>query len=375
MLLDPRHGRRSHPQGSGQPAPGGRAPSNLTIVHGERSVDRAVDSALEWLTAHQRPTGELPSFASALGSGSEEWTPDTLNFITALVALALDEIDDPRAVGIVDRSVRFLRSELERGDLWRYWARTSDQHDYTPPDADDTACCSMAVARRGIGTKRNVALLLDNRDERGRFRTWFVHHRSSSLQFRWATREEWLPRVRRRRAELWANSEAEPDDVDGVVNANVLRYLGPELAPVEAIEWVVELVEAGLEGRCDKWHRNPTTAWAAIADGSRTGITGFRSLAPVVVRRILDRLDSSEPFGPALDTGQALVALRSFSAATEVPRSAIELMAEQLVNSQRPDGSWSRSVFYFGGPDEVFGWAAEALSTAVAVRALAGRTD
>jgi hypothetical protein len=32
-------------------------------------------------------------------------------------------------------------------------------------------------------------------------------------------------------------------------------------------------------------------------------------------------------------------------------------------------------VFYFGGPDEVFGWAAEALSTAVAVRALAGRTD
>ncbi len=344
-------------------------------MRGEHSVDHAVDAALAWLAGHQRPNGELPSYASALGSGVEEWVPDTLNFITALVALALDDVDDPRAGSIVDRSVHFLRTEMERGDLWRYWSRASDQHDYTPPDADDTACCSMAVARRGSTTARNIPLLLDNRDERGRFRTWFVHHRSSSLPFRWATREEWLPRVRRRRAELWANSEAEPDDVDGVVNANVVRYLGPELAPAAAVEWVVELVEAGLEGRCDKWHRNPTTAWAAVADGWRAGIAGFGALAPIVVGRILDRLDASEPFGPALDTGQALVALRSFSAATAVPRTAMQLLTEQLLVSQRPDGSWERSVFYFGGPDEVFGWASEALSTSVAVRALVGCTD
>jgi hypothetical protein len=342
-------------------------------VRGEHSVDHAVDTALAWLTEHQRPSGELPSYASALGSGPEEWIPDTLNFITALGALALDDVDDPRATGIVDRAVHFLRAEVERGDLWRYWSRESDQHDYTPPDADDTACCSMAVARRGVSTTRNVRLLVDNRDEQGRFRTWFVHHRSSSLPFRWATREEWLPRVRRRRAELWANSEAEPGDVDGVVNANVVRYLGPDRAPAAAVEWVVELVESGLEGRCDKWHRNPTTAWAAVADGWRTGVAAFRPLAPIVVGRILDRLDATEPFGPALDTAQALVALRSFSAAADVPTSAIDLLSDQLVGSQRPDGSWDRSVFFYGGPDEVFGWASEALSTAVAVRALVAR--
>ena len=112
----------------------------------ERSV-QAVDRALDWLRADQAATGELSSYASPLGEGVEvDWTADSLKFITALIALAVAEVDDPRATAIVDGVVHFLRSEREHHALWRYWTSANELFDYTPPDADDTACASMAVA-------------------------------------------------------------------------------------------------------------------------------------------------------------------------------------------------------------------------------------
>ncbi len=341
------------------------------MVEAERSV-RAVDRALDWLRADQAATGELSSYASPLGEGVEvEWTPDSLKFITALIAMAVAEVDDPRATAIVDGVVRFLRSEREHHALWRYWTSANELFDYTPPDADDTACASMAVALRGDDTSANVALLLANRDRAGRFFTWLIPHRDRlAPRFWWAVRDEFRRATRARRQELWTNSEAWPADVDGVVNANVVRYLGPEHAPADAVEFVVSIIADGREDDCDSWHRNRSTLYASIADGHRRGINAFAPLGPVITERITERLEAVA-VGPALDCAQSLVALRRFGA----PASTCDRLHEALLDSQLPDGSWERSVFYYGGPQEVFGWASEALSTAVAVQALSLRND
>jgi hypothetical protein len=333
----------------------------------------AVERGLDWLRADQAPTGELSSFASPLGEGVDvEWTPDSLKFITALIALAVAEVDDPRAVAIVDGVVGFLRSEREHHALWRYWTSANELFDYTPPDADDTACASMAVALRGDDTSANVALLLANRDRAGRFFTWLIPHR-----------ERFAPRcvvggARRvpaidpgpRRQELWTNSEAWPADVDGVVNANVVRYLGPDRAPTSAVEFVASIITDEREDDCDSWHRNRSTLYASIADGARRGITSFAPLGPVIIDRITAHIDAVAA-GPALDCAQSLVALHRFGA----PPSPCDRLHQALLDTQLPDGSWERSVFYYGGPQEVFGWASEALSTAVAVQALSLRAS
>lgn len=325
-----------------------------------------VAAAVSWLERHQLPSGEFESFASPLDDGDPTWVPDSLKFVTALTVLALDAIDHPAAVTAVDRAVAFLRHEEETMAQWRYWAATNPQYDFTPPDADDTACCSMAVAVRGVTTSRNRRVLLGNRDHHGRFYTWLIPHRiPNDPRVAWALRDEWRSAVVRRRGELWATTEAEPDDVDGVVNANVLRYLGRR-APAAAVAWVASVVEAGNEDDCDSWHRNRFTLYAAIADGVRRGVVGYRSITDTVAARIIERVRADGSVGPPLDTAFALSALANLGLA---PEARVELAAS-LRRSQLPDGSWERSVFYYGGPREVFGWGSEALSTASALAAL-----
>lgn len=328
--------------------------------------DPAVDAALGWLARAQHPTGEIGSVAGPLDAGEPVWAPDSLKFITALAVLALAGIDDPRARTVIDRAVDFLWRERETMCQWRYWSSWNEQSDLTPPDADDTACCSMAVATRGHRTGRNVGVLLAHRDAAGRFRTWLIPRgRAHGPRYWWSVREELRPAVRRRRAELWSTTEAEPDDVDGVVNANVLRYLGPR-SPGAAVSWVASLVDDEREDDCDSWHRNRFTLYAALGDARRRGVPGLDRLGPAVVERIADRIDDRGATGPPLDSALALAALQSFDGHPDLCRR----LAESLRGRQLDDGSWERSVFFYGGPREVFGWASEELTTACAVQVL-----
>lgn len=324
----------------------------------------AVRRALAWLATAQAPTGELPSWASPL-EGAPDWTEDSLKFVTALATIALATVDDPAAEAIVERAVGFLRSEREPFALWRYWSTANEQFAFTPADADDTACCSLAVAALGDDTHENVPLLLKNRDRAGRFRTWFVPHPGThGLRWRRAMRAERTAATRDLREALWETTEAEMGDVDVVVNANVCRYLGPS-APADAAEWVATTLRDGPEVGADKWHRNPTTFYASVADGAERGVAAFAAIEGVVVDRITERWRSGSLITP-LDQAQSLLALQAFSATTPT-RAAL---ARALAESQADDGSWARSIFYYGGPREVFGWASEALATAYAASAL-----
>lgn len=331
------------------------------------ALSHSIDRSLTWLSETQTTTGELEAHASALDSGPPQWVPDPLKFITALGAVALDDIDDQRARRVVDRAVEFLRREQETMAQWRYWAQSNQQFDFTPPDADDTACCSLAVATRGLRTGSNVPLLLGNRDGAGRFYTWLVPHRRSLDPRRaWGMRDEYRSIVKQRRDELWTTTEAHRDDVDAVVNTNVIRYLGPRRAPASAVEWVVSIINEGLEDNCDAWHRNRFTLYAAIADAHLRGVNGFQRVAEPITERIRERLNGDGSVGSQLDSALALLALQGFDRDEE----ARVALANSLIAGQADDGSWQRSIFYYGGPNEVFGWASEALTTAWATQAL-----
>ncbi len=325
----------------------------------------AVRAGVSWLTGAQQATGEFPSFASSLLE-EPRWEPDPLNFVTALTSLALEHVDLPEVEAMRVRVAAYLQGEREPAGLWRYWSREAALHDYTPPDADDTACCSLAVGR---ATERaNVRLLLANRDRAGRFYTWFLlRPENRDLRYRWALRGERSKSARARREELWANSEASPGDVDATVNANVIRYLGPDRAPPAAIEWVASVIEAGTEIEEDHWYRSRTSLYRSVAVAAVQGVDRFVGLRHLVIERIAD-----DP-GPSalrndLERADALRVLRLLRA----PAVAVEQLAAALLKTQRPDGSWERALCYYGGPQESFGWSSESLTTATAVGALYG---
>jgi hypothetical protein len=330
------------------------------------AIDRAIDRGLDRIVALQSPTGEMPAHATPLGAGELAWEPDPLNFVTALAAEAVAPVPDPRAEAVVDRAVAFLRSQRLPGARWRYWSTDNERVEFTPPDADDTACCSMAVALRGDDTSANRSVLRSTADPQGRYRTWLIVHPDlRSWRVRWLLRDERRPEVRALRAELWASTEADPDDVDAVVNANVCRYLGPQHASEGAVDWVAGVVRAGWETH-DKWYRRPYALLAAVADGARRGIEGFAALEPVILERIGATVDALEASGRDLDRALALLALVHLEAIGPVA----DRLADALVASQGDDGAWARDVVYFGGPTEVFGWGSEALTSAYALGAL-----
>lgn len=327
---------------------------------------RAIDLALRCVRAQQLPSGELRSCAGFLADDLSTWEPDQLNFITALAAEVLAPVDHPDARAFVDAAVSFLRGEREPHALWRYWARSNDRVAFTPPDADDTACCSLAVGLRGDDTAANVAIYRATAAPDGRIRTWLIPHGRLGPRAWWALRDERRPETAALRRQLWSDTEAAPDDIDAVVNANACRYLGPERAPTGAVAWVADVVEAGWDTQ-DKWHRTPYSLWAAVADGARRGIVRFQELGPMVIERIAGAVLEDGGVERDLDTALALLAVQRF----EGPRDLRLALAGALVGRQGSDGSWARETFYYGGPTEVFGWASDGLTASYAVAGLA----
>ncbi len=331
----------------------------------KQQMEASLERATIWLSAEQKATGEFPSYASSLLE-AQDWQPDSVNFVTALTSIALDGVDLPEAKAMRDRAAQYLMDQREGAGLWRYWAKTAELHDYTPPDADDTACCSLAVGS-SAGTA-NQRLLLANCDPQGRFYTWMLlRPEIRSLAYRWQLRSERSGAAQARRVDLWENSEASPQDVDVTVNANVIRYLGPNLAPDPAVEWVASVVEAGTEVEEDHWYRSRTSLYRSVAISARDGIERFASLRNLIISRILQDA-ASDGFRSDLELADALRVLRLFDAA----RQDCANLADLLLQRQLPEGCWERSICYYGGPQESFGWASEALSTATAIGALHG---
>ena len=104
----------------------------------------AVRDGVDWLRSAQLTDGEVPSYSSPL-LGAPSWEPDRPNFVTALTVLALDGVHVDGVAGMLDRARAYLMAQRESGGRWRYWSTASPLHDYTPHDADDTACCALAI--------------------------------------------------------------------------------------------------------------------------------------------------------------------------------------------------------------------------------------
>jgi hypothetical protein len=301
--------------------------------------------AIAFLERSQLPTGELP----VLAAGKR----DPSVFPTALAAHALSFT--PAASAVRERALGFLAAEMEPGALWKHWTREHPYHHQLPPDLDDTACASAALARAGRAFPDNRAALLGNRRRDGLFRTW----KFTSAQLR-------HPLVC---LLFFTKTSARPLDVDAVVNANVLFYLGsiPETEPVVA--HLLQVLREEREIVSDKWYENPFAVWYFFSRALRHARAGAGPL-------LLERLSSATP-RTALDHALAACTLLDWGHQPDL---------SPLLGAQLESGAWPAAGLYHGGrkrrgafafdaphPDTPW-WGSEELTTAFAIEALA-RTD
>jgi hypothetical protein len=294
----------------------------------------AIERAVGFLVRRQLPHGEFATFQHfdprLLDAGAFDSSP----FVTTFVLHALDFVSGPAVDGLRDKAKAFLRQEMEAPGVWRYWSSRNDKR--IDPDVDDTSCASFAL-RGDEGLNGNVPALLANRHESGLFLTWL------------------RPPTRN-------------NDLDAVVNANVLLYLGERPETLAARDLVIEEILQGRDTRASSYYVHPLSLHHAVARAYEHGVKGFAVCRDAAVARCRQAL--ADDAGP-MTLAMALCTLLAHGVA---PGPDEHRAVDALLAMQSSEGGWEREAFYAGPepptPHAVY-WGSEELTTALCLEALA----
>jgi hypothetical protein len=341
------------------------SPARLSLAAG-------VDRGLAFVAGQQLPSGQIPMYAAASFTGDGEPAPDSTCFGTCLALQCLARFEHPTARIIRERATEFLLSEMEAPGVWRFWTADHPRYLEIPPDADDTVCASHALRCQGLDPSlnreppANRELLLANRDPRGLFYTWFAPHWSPpprSVAFWRVAARRW--RHPRRARPFFRITQAEPDDVDSVVNANVLLYLGagPETQPI--IDHLIEIVRRHAEEGHDKWYHSRFAFYYALSRCAEAGIQSLGALADEVVERIVAAARPDGSIGEnSLHTALAVCAAHNLGR----PGPKIDEACSCLLATQEADGGWPTGGLW--GVHGTLEWGSRALTSAFCLEAL-----
>lgn len=333
---------------------------------------KALDRGVEFLTSRQLPSGQFP--VEATFHDRQISTPDHSLFATAHIVYSLDFVPGDAARRMIARGLEYFRSEMTGRGLWRYWNKDAKWGGrritpFIPADLDDTANVSYLLRRHGVSFPDNRRLILLNRTGAGLFYTWLMLRPARTLDPRyWWTmlRELTLQRL----TLFWKTTEAAYLDVDGVVNANVLLYIGECPQTAATVGWMIEIIRTGREATCDKWYRDAFSFYYALSRNYRAGIRALGVVGPEIVARLRGAARSSGQIGEnPLHT--ALAANTLLNLGEEANIALIDGALRYLIDTQSADGNWPSAPYYYGGPKKTVSWGSAELTTGLCLEAFA----
>ena len=329
------------------PAPPVRppAPERATAVAAEAVVEAAKESigrGLDFLESTVDENGAWHCIRFNIADPSIPRHFERPPFISAHCALALEASNDARAIAMCTATRTYLAETIEYPGFWRYYR-------HLPLDLDSSTLCSLVLGTHPwILLGRNVAQMLANRDEEGRFMTWLLDDDEPNVvaPFR---------------------IEADP-----VVNANVIAYLGDCPATRDAQRWLAALINEQRLEDSSKWYPDTVAIYYAIARAVVRAEGALGELRPVLAESILGLGDDKGDFGNILRTAQAVSALDNIGALEGIDSKH---QLERFIGSQRDDGSWPE-LLAFGdqslkwGRIGQIGHGSEAVTSAFCIEAL-----
>jgi hypothetical protein len=333
----------------------------------QQTVDRAplresIDSALGFLRSEQTPHGEFNTYMVLSQTPDDPGVLDPSPFTTSHVLYCLSFLKDGSAREMTNRALEFLTAEAESPGVWRFW--TSRHPRFIPPDMDDTCCASYAFKIHSRAPD-NTKLILAHRDSKGLFRTWLIPPYRAVPRFPRFSLSSW--RERSKREVFFRDTEADPDDVDCVVNANAILYLQERKETRAAIKYLCDVIANNREEACDKWYLSRFAVYYMISRAYHSGVLALGPTRDKIVRLTIDSLAERGSASKSLEIALAACTLMNFGSAGEPLTRAIEL----LLQEQDSTGHWARCPFYYGGPKKVFNWGSRELTTAICLEALA----
>jgi hypothetical protein len=258
---------------------------------------------------------------------------DSSVFVTTFVLYSIARIECPSRTTMAKKAISFLADEMRGPGLFQYY--TSKNTNSLGFDLDDTACASVALQESHplVAGGRNVEYFLENRNEAGLFYTW-------------------------------VGDAAPANDIDSVVNANVMLYLGDRDETKGACRYLIETIEGGRESDSYCYYLNDMTLYYAVSRAYARGASSLGGAKEALIEKILLRSNDDGSFGDELATACALCSLVYFGY-EGVGR--LRDAARYLEERQSANGSWRR-VAMFCQPGRYYG--SEELTTALCLEAL-----
>lgn len=309
-------------------------------------IEQALSRGLALLEKSQRSHGEIASYrfrdAQLTGKPGFESSPYATTYVLhslGFVARRSDGFDPSlrlaaRITALSARALSFLAEEMEPPGLWRYYSSRSAKT--LAPDLDDTACVSYALrdVHDAIRLGLNLRLFLANRDDQGLFRTFLSDGRNN---------------------------------VDAVVNANVVLYLGAREETRAACRYLVQTVHEGSTEDTSLYGLDELSLAYVLSRAFFHGVSSLDPCCETLISRILDRRQEDGSFGEPFETALALNSLLNLG--HRQPGLFEPAVRFLLARQREEDGSWPRAAFYidfFGGF-----YGSEELTTAFCLEALA----
>jgi len=309
------------------------------MSHIPAQTNDAIARAIQFLTLAQLPYGEFPSyrFSDPLLRTSGQF--DSSPFTTCFVLYALRFVSDPIVECLIRNGVNFFLEEREEPGVWRYWSsRNAHRID---ADLDDTCCISAELKWHSAGFEimSNEAVILANRNSAGLFKTWLRQPEANN-------------------------------DIDSVVNANVLLYLGERTETTPACSFLNRLIIENREETSYWYYLDNLALYYMISRAYFNSVQQLNQSKQHIVQRTLARQGPDGSFGGEMFTALALCTLINYGLSNE----AVEKALAYLIHTQLKDGSWPPSAFYAGPPPpnaHNVWWGSHELTTAFCLEGLA----
>lgn len=333
-----------------------------------KGIDESIHRGIIYLHQHQFPNGE---FCNYIGSKDDlkECVPHSHVFPTSLICFSLLQMKKiPEVKQMLQLSSAFLQFQSMRAGVWNQLTNWSNGFSVYPCDVDNTSCASIVLKALDKEYPDNKEILFDNRAKNGLFYTWYTLRFNKILK-----KDYWLIILRGFRNPFgayryWTTNEATRHDIDGVVNANVLYYLGLRAETQPIIPYIISIIEKNEEAECDLWYRNPLIVYYFFARNYYNGIYGLEPIKDPIIQRILLKVNQNGSIGEsALETAMAIISLISLGNKSDIIKKA----ASYLINTQNTYGEWPRWAIYYDGPSKKQVCGSEEITTAFCLESLA----
>ena len=354
--------------------------------HVELTCNAAIQKGIDFLSENQLSSGGFNSWAaSSINSFNEfiesydfdnkkgwfDLDPFSV-FPTILIGQSLCEVNKSvNAERVLQKIDEYVISKMKFPAIWNHFTPEHIMYKMNPFDLDSTAVALSYLQRRRIPIINENAtkkLIYSHQNRKKLFYTFLT------FRMRWNfSLLYWILCFRELKTpfftwKFWKVVEADRYDVDGIVNSNIISYLGRNEQTEPVLRWIAEAIQSNQEQQFDKWYKNSMVIYYFVSRIPFLDETEFLELREIIKKRINNSLESNNSIrNSSLDTALAAISLLNLN---EDNKRVFPLI-EFVLNSQSDTGNWPKQVVYLGGPKKIMGWGSDELTTAFCLEAIA----